>query len=244
MSKKMAILLFGLSQFNESFHASPDEFCSYQTDYRLCINNFNLKIKQYFEKLGFEIDVYLATNKVSDSMQQQIINDYGAKSYEFLESHKVNHISRNEKFESVMRQCLDSKNIYDMILMTRFDIFINKSFDDCNLDFESFYVTSTLEKKHLICDNIYLFPYKFLRDFHKCILENYLDIEYLSFHGDVLPTISCHRLGDHIIKIVGAGNFKFLMNQPGRKISQLDFYTIKRTRKHTRKNKKIIIHFK
>ena len=217
MSKKMAILLFGLSQFNESFHASPDEFCSYQTDYRTCINNFNSKIKQYFEKLGFEIDVYLATNKVSDSMQQQIINDYGAKSYEFLESHKVNHISRNEKFESVMRQCLDSKNIYDTSLMTRFDIFINKSFDDCNLDFESFFVTSTLERKHLICDNIYLFPYKFLRDFHKCILENYLDIEYLSFNGDVeqYPVIDWRS----IIKIVGEGNFKFLMNQPGEKFS-------------------------
>ena len=232
MSKKMAILLFGLSQFNESFHASPDEFCSYQTDYRTCINNFNLKIKQYFEKLGFEIDVYLATNKVSDSMQQQIINDYGAKSYEFLESHKVNHISRNEKFESVMRQCLDSKNIYDTILMTRFDIFINKSFDDCNLDFESFYVTSTLEKKHVICDNIYLFPYKFLRDFHKCITDN-----------NRLSSNYSHGIETKIINIVGESHFKFLMNQPGRRVHKLDFYTIKRTRKHIRKNKFMKMNF-
>ena len=48
-----------------------------------------------------------------------------------------------------------------------------KDFDESNIQYDKFNLVSLLENPQYICDNFYLFPYKYLHTFSE-ICKNYL----------------------------------------------------------------------
>ena len=74
--------------------------------------------------------------------------------------------------DNVIDLCLNNGLIYDLILITRFDLLFQKKFDESNINFDKFNIVSILEKPDLICDNFYLFPYKYIQIFSNIVKQN------------------------------------------------------------------------
>ena len=70
-----------------------------------------------------------------------------------------------ENDKIVINKREDSKIDYDLVLLTRFDLIFNDNFNESNIKLDKFNIVSELESKHFICDNFYLFPFKYLREF-------------------------------------------------------------------------------
>ena len=138
---KLALLFFGISK--EYKHEYWRSGRKYSIDYNLSYNNYKQFIYGFFEKEGYDIDVYFTTNNLDDKDRKTLCEKYNPVKYSFMENHKNHTISRNNKLDKVIDLCLDSGIAYDLVL-----------------------------KDHLICDNFYLFPYKYLRGFSKVVKKN------------------------------------------------------------------------
>lgn len=191
---KLCVLLFGLSysENTENYHTHVNN----KVDYRLSIDNYKKFIYDYFEELGYEIDTYLCTNFSNEEIQNQLLNDYSPKDYLFIEDkidnkpeYLIKTINRNIKLQMVMELVKKSGNNYDLCLMTRFDLKFNIPLSDVNIMLDKMNIVSWWNnEKPLICDNFYLFPFKYLP---KLILK---------FKS--LPEYSYHYMYKHINKIV------------------------------------------
>jgi hypothetical protein len=70
---------------------------------------------------------------------------------------------------NIIRDYISGKNSYELICLTRFDIYFLKDFK--NVDPNKFNIISILEKNNLIDDNLYIFPVKYLDRFIKLLGE-------------------------------------------------------------------------
>jgi hypothetical protein len=169
MKKKLALILFGYSK-ESYYHDNHKRFVN--IDYKLSINNYKERIFDYFNDIGYDIDIFISTNKMSEDSQKQILSDFNPIAYEFIESEKDKLFSRNTKLKNALEFCINSNKTYDNILCTRFDLIFNKNFHESVIDFEKFNLVSVLEVPHYICDNFYLFPARLLSGFHKICSDN------------------------------------------------------------------------
>ena len=158
--KKLALCLFGISYLNTN---------NKLIDYRNSIENYQNILFCYFKKIGYKIDIYLATNNI-DYMKKDLLNTYKPINYIFMENDQNRLLSRNYKVRAVVKCCLDSKIKYDNVLITRFDLLFKKNFSDCNIEFDKFNLV--YENKVHICDNFYLFPYSKLEKFYGMLCIN------------------------------------------------------------------------
>jgi hypothetical protein len=166
---KLALLLFGISK--QQNHKYWRQGLKISIDYNLSYNNYKQFIFDFFKKKGYDIDVYFATNILNDEDRKNLCEKYNPVKCSFIEN--ANHtISRNNKLDNVIDLCLDSGILYDLILITRFDLLFQKDFNKSNIQLSKFNLVSVLEKDHLICDNFYLFPYKYLTGFSKVVKKN------------------------------------------------------------------------
>ena len=55
-------------------------------------------------------------------------------------------------------------------MITRFDLLFQREFK--NINFETFNIISKIEQSHLICDNVYIFPYKYPLQFYNLTISN------------------------------------------------------------------------
>ena len=142
----------------------------YSLDYNNSYDNYQKYIFEYFTKKGYDIDVYISTNKfINDKDVNELTEKYKPVKCSFIEDREDIVLSRNKKLESVIDLCINEGNEYDLILITRFDLLFQKDFANSNIDFDKINIVSILEKTNLICDNFYLFPHKYLADFQKVI---------------------------------------------------------------------------
>jgi hypothetical protein len=169
MSKKLALLLFGKSY---------DEYIHGLTKYKVEVNfdasykNYKKYIFKYFNDLGYEIDVYFATNNINKEKLSELLLKLNPVEYKVLNCEDNYSNSRNKKLKSVVECCINKGIKYDLVLITRFDLIFKKNFGETNMNLNKFNLVSSLEEKHLICDNFYLFPYILLEKFYNMIKKN------------------------------------------------------------------------
>jgi hypothetical protein len=210
---KLALLLFGNSKFeyvrNGTSHLS-------EVDYRKSVNNYKKYIYGYFERLGYEIDVYLSTNAMSADDKRELLETYKPKGVAYLEHAPGSsaYYCRNAKLNTATDLCLASGVAYDLVFVTRFDLLFQKDFAEANIALDKFNVVSLVSRENLICDNVYLFPHSFLRPFSIMAKLNI----HKNFHTmeDALRT--------------QYGDVNFMWNESGKEIAELDFYKIVRGR--------------
>tara|TARA_Y100000389_G_scaffold189512_1_gene213350 strand:- start:6349 stop:7023 length:675 start_codon:yes stop_codon:yes gene_type:complete len=215
---KLAILLFGMSKAENHKNS---KFSSLKIDYRKSYKNYEKFIFNYFKKLGYDIDFYLATNELSEDDKKELIETFKPVGYKFCKTLKGNsnyekrQVNRNEKFMKCVELCMSQKIKYDQILITRFDLLFQRDFHKSNIKLNALNLVSTLEKSSLICDNFYLFSAKFLSSLYNV---------FNKFHDNKK---SFHYLLNYFRKAVGANNINFIYNER-KTIENLSFYKIHR----------------
>lgn len=204
---KLALLLFGMSVNLEYRHWRIKKHID--VHWRNSYENYKEFIFDFFEKKGYDIDVYFTTNTLNDKDKIELCKAYKPVKCDFIDNYPDKTISRNTKIKNVAELCLSTNMNYDLVLITRFDLLFQKKFHESNIQFDKFNLVSILERPHLICDNFYLFPYKYLKDFSNMvngnqfkmfheiktdieningkdfvnyILNNYTNVEHLSFY--------------------------------------------------------------
>jgi hypothetical protein len=186
----------------------------YFVDYENSYENYKKFIFEFFISKGYDIDVYFTTNKLDEKDTKTICEKYNPVKYNFLEN-KGNHIvSRNLKLINVIELCMESEIVYDLILITRFDLIFQKNFSETNIQLDKFNLVSVLEFPYVICDNFYLFPYQYLEPFLK-IAKNNL---YNSFHS----------IKNELYEIINDNSISYILNENCH-VSNLSFYKIFRT---------------
>lgn len=207
--KKLAICLFGIHYFDsKKFWGHKG---TYTIDWRESIENNNKNLFFYFKKMGYKIDFYFSTNL--SNKKEELIKTFNPISYVFRSDYdditrKKRYKQRNIKVIDVLKLLEYTNKEYDTILLTRFDLLYFKLIE--NIDLEKFNITSKL-KKNLIDDNLYIFPFKHLKEFIKINEDN---IEK-----------SAHRLKNHILKI---NSINYLEKKLLEYSSDSSIYTIKR----------------
>jgi hypothetical protein len=174
--KKLALCFFGF-HYHKYLHWKSKKYIL--IDYKKSFQNYQDFIINYFENLGFEIDIFFST--YTSEKLNQLILDYQPK--KFLTFDKIienKDISRNTHFRNVLNLVInyqeENKFLYDNILITRFDILFKIPFEQVKIDLDKFNLISHLEPFKLIDDNFYLIPQKYL----KKIL--YISLYDKSFH--------------------------------------------------------------
>ena len=128
MGKKLALLLFGIS-YREHFHQWSKR--NVKIDYKKSLENYKTFIFEYFEKLGYKIDVFFATNEIDNDEKEKLLEIYKPVDCIFLEHANEKRTGRNEKFRNVIDLCVKHKdNNYDHVLITRFDLLFQKNFQE------------------------------------------------------------------------------------------------------------------
>lgn len=133
------------------------------------VENYKHFLYSHFHNLGYQIDVFMATNP--HPYYNQLLETYKPVKHTVLDNYEDSQVSRNTKLIAALTCCIDSNIQYDLCLVTRFDLLFLRHLNT-NLDLSRFYVMSSLEAPHLICDNVYLFPYKCLKPFRRIIEKN------------------------------------------------------------------------
>jgi len=208
--KRMAILFFGISYLESYDHWAGKNYC---IDYKKSFKNYKNYIFNFFEQ-NYNIDVFLST--YDSKKRRNIINDYKPKKFAFIEKMEHNHQkSRNMHFTNALKLCLDyskkEKVKYDNVIITRFDLHFKMPFTTCKINYDKLNLVSTLERKHLICDNFYIMHFSYLPSFYK-LCSKY--------------TGSYHRLKGVLEKKYGDINF---LKDEQTWVSSLSFYKIVRT---------------
>lgn len=156
--------------------------------------------------------MYISTNNLnSDDDIAEIIDKYKPVKYRIADDCEYYIISRNKKLESAIDLCIEGGGEYDLVLITRFDLLFQKDFADSNIQFDKINIVSVLERPNLICDNFYLFPHKYLKDFQK-VIRKCANINHRNIKNDL----------EKIAPI------NYILNE-NRNISELSFYKIAKT---------------
>ena len=222
--KKIALLLFGMSK--TIYHHWSQKQGLLEINYMNSFSNYQKYIFKYFQEKGYQIDVYFSTNMMTDEEQKELIKTYKPVSYSFNKNLKNKISSRNDKLDKVIDLCLQSKINYDLVLITRFDLLFKRDFNELNINLNRFNLVSILEKKKLICDNFYLFPFTVLKQFSELVKRN----KHKSFH----------KIKSEIDKIksirgrFGTGFVTYILNEK-KSVGSLSFYSIVRTKIDSKK---------
>ena len=206
---KLALILFGISlEINRYWQYGA----LYSVDYKNSYDNYQRYIFDYFKGKGYDIDVYISTNNLnSDDDIAEIIDKYKPVKYRIADDCEDYIISRNKKLESAIDLCIEGGGEYDLVLITRFDLLFQKDFADSNIQLDKINIVSVLDRPNLICDNFYLFPHKYLKDFQQVIRK-------------------CANIDNRNIKsdLEKIAPINYILNE-NRDISELSFYKIAKT---------------
>lgn len=206
---KIALLLFGISYLDNYQHWHPNKLI-YNIDWKNSFENYQNFIIQYFQKKGYQVDIFLVSNKIDAIEQKKLLEAYKPIKYDFIENKENIWSSRNRKVDRVIDLCLESKINYKMVCITRFDLQFQKNFNTCLINENTINIVSQLEKTEFICDNFYIIPYKYLHLFSK-LVKSKLDDNF-------------HKIKKNIEKI---SPINYLCNE-NVKVSSLSFYKIVR----------------
>jgi hypothetical protein len=208
---KLAILFFGMSKCHYNYYKTG---AKYFIDYEKSYENYKKFIFEFFISMGYDIDVYFTTNFLDEEDTKTICEKYKPKKYNFMNNSGNYDVSRNVKLVSSINLCLESKITYDLILITRFYLLFQKDFSESNIQFDKFNLVSMLEKPNLLCDNFYLFPYKYLQPFLEISINN-LNLRF-------------HDIKNELYEKINPISINYILNE-NCYVERLSFYKIVRT---------------
>lgn len=220
---KLAVLLFGIS-LNDNYRnwlrrRKREGIRQFNVDYRKSLDNYKEYIFDYFKKKGYEIDIFFSTNIFANNDDcNELIQTFNPVGFSFVRGSVDRVNARHTKIKSVIELCLNSKNEYDHILITRFDLLFKKDFDSVNIDMDKFNTVTILEKPSCICDNFYILPYKFLEKFN--------DIVKKVKNGHLYKNLLDREIGKDNINYIDP--FDKSTPKPQRHIENITFYKIVR----------------
>ena len=204
----MALILFGISYLENYLHWSNTINL---IDFSKSVDNYKHYIFDYFtSKYNFnEIDVFFATNILNDNIKSILLETYKPKKYIFVKDETTPILSRNVKLKKAIECCLEYKNIYDLCFITRFDLLFQREFK--NINFETFNMISKIEQPQLICDNVYIFPYKYLLPFYNLTISN-LNKSFHTIKTDIEQISPIHYLYNEGLSVDKLSFYKIFRN--------------------------------
>lgn len=181
----MAILLSGV-HYDEQLPNYYEEQGLNIIDFRKYVKNIKKYIYDHFSQ-KYQLDTFISTN-VSDK-SDELFEIYKPVSYSFVGDSKKDH-GKYDKTVDVLKLLFEymgkNNKRYDMILLTRFDIFFMEPFTDSNIDTNKLNIVSCLESsfpvEEIIDDNFYLLPIQYLKSFYEIIYNNNVLNGRMHFH--------------------------------------------------------------
>lgn len=179
---RLSLILFGISHKFGYYNNVVQK--SQIIDYKKSVNNYKKYIFEHFRNLGYDIDVFFATNMINNDMQNELINIYKPIRYEFIKEDNLEnkYKSRNTKLQRAIQLCInysnETKTKYDLCFVVRFDLLFKASFNDLPIRYEMINLSSKLEihkkdgKLDRIDDNMYILPFHFLVEFNKLVIRS------------------------------------------------------------------------
>ena len=213
---RMALLLFGISKIHYYHWNNKIKLNKNIVDYNYSYDNYKEYIFDFFENKGYTIDTYFSTNILNKNDEIEILEKYKPIAHNFMKDESNGKKSRNVKFDNVITMCLEKNINYDLVLITRFDLLFKKNFDKSNIILNKFNLVSILEKPNSICDNFYLFPYKYLKNFSIIVKKN----------KNINKNF--HYIKEDIENLLKPDTINYILNEYVH-IPQLSFYKIKRS---------------
>jgi hypothetical protein len=171
----MALILFGI-HYMENYHHW--KLGNVTIDFARYYDNIKKNIIDYFGK-KYDIDIYISTNMSKKA--GELMRIYKPVQFNF------NQFDRDKKICAGLGMVINriTKGArYDQVLITRFDIFFCENFTNENIKYDNLNLISILEQPHLICDNFYMFPIKYIYNFYR-IFKNirlHTGVDYLPAH--------------------------------------------------------------
>lgn len=202
---KIAVCLFGISYIENFDHWRNKKI---DIDYRNYLINNKENVYDCFEN-SF-IDFFISTNK--NSYMNDIINYFNPKKHKFTDLIMNRTLSRNTHFNNVLKLCKEYNEEYDIIIVTRFDLYFEKKISEYVIDLTTMNITSELINNQ-ICDNFYLFPYK------------YIDHMIALTSEPLVKNTSYHLLKRRLMKIFGKINY---FEHELKTIQGIKFYKIRK----------------
>lgn len=210
--KKLAIIFFGVSYTDKNLYFFTNGYNI--VDFRKSTDNYKKYIFDYFKNLGYEMDVFISTNKIENrEIYNSLIETY--KPIKIIENDNFgdNWESRSFKLKNGIKLCYkyskENSINYDLCLITRFDLMFMKSFTKDNLDLNKMNIVSELESPGFICDNLYIFPFIYIKQFYKALKTNKIH----------------HYIREEILKFI---EINYIYNE-NKLVRDLSFYKIVRT---------------
>ena len=232
---KIALLLFGISYLDNYQHWHPNKLI-YNINWKYSFENYQNFIIQYFQKKGFQVDIFLVSNKIDVLEQKKLLEAYKPIKYDFIENKENIWSSRNRKVDRVIDLCLESNINYKMVCITRFDLQFQKNFNTCLIDENAFNIVSQLEKPELLCDNFYIIPYKYIHLFSK-LVKSKLDDNFHKIKKNIEKISPINYLCNENVKISSLSFYKIVRNKTNNNIPETTYYCYK---KHFSKKDDII----
>jgi hypothetical protein len=216
---RMAVLLFGIHYLKNYEHWSNNK----QTiDFRYYVKNIKTKIYDYFKNKNYNIDTFICTN--NSDIQNELLDTYKPVSYSFINENKNYKLLKVFEllFEYIKsnsikyrQEYICAKRAYDLVLITRFDIYFIK--DLININISKLNIISVLESYNLIDDNLILFPFSIVHKLYD-IIKKYLNKSFTINNASAL----------HYIKNLYETNFdiNYICNE-NLDVSQLSFFKLR-----------------
>jgi hypothetical protein len=202
--KKLALIFFGICYLN------IDEKL---IDYRNSLDNYKKYIFDNLKKNGFEIDIYFCTNIVNELIKKEIISTFNPKKYSFIK------LSRNYKIRDAVKSCIDSKIIYNNVLVIRFDLLFKKKLFEFNIELNKFNIV--YKNNLFICDNFYLFPYQKIKSFYNMLCKN-INIQSHNYDNDIKSFTEINYLNNNN-NITATNNPVYCINRNNNEINKYNF---------------------
>ena len=232
---KIALLLFGISYLDNYQHWHPNKLI-YNIDWKYSFENYQNFIIQYFQKKGYQVDIFLVSNKIDALEQKKLLEAYKPIKYDFIENKENIWSSRNRKVDRVIDLCLESNINYKMVCITRFDLQFQKNFNTCLIDENTINIVSQLEKPELLCDNFYIIPYKYIHLFSK-LVKSKLDDNFHKIKKNIEKISPINYLCNENVKVSSLSFYKIVRNKTNNNIQETTYYCYK---KHFSKKDDII----
>jgi hypothetical protein len=169
--------------------------------YKDCFDNFTKMVIEPLKNMGHEVYVYLTT--YLDESNENLINLYKPKKTNFLEFYGSHQ--RNTYLKGL--DILDGEDL-DLILCTRFDIRFKKKIFNDNFDSKKFNFCfreqNMWESHNFVTDNLFVFDYKFLKDFKDSLIF---------IHNTSPQNQFMHHIYLPVLERIGQENIVFLSDE-------------------------------
>lgn len=170
--KKIAISYKGI--FNINHIKNKGVNLELLNSFKLTIKNHKQNIFNYLSESNV-LDFFISTYNVDNELNKLFLENYNVKQLSFLPSSymdvysNISQILHHKKIVSMIKEEEIKNNFfYDLVMITRPDIFFYKDYNSISLILESFNITIEHESKN--CDdNFWVFPRVYLDLFEESL---------------------------------------------------------------------------